>query len=94
MYGAGRNQMYKYPNRELGYGELDILGTFDALSKTYRGKLQEQGFAAEKIIDNSAGYEEYSIKKLYIRIPIKSYRWGLDEKRYGKARGSFLQHKL
>lgn len=67
IYGADRNQFYRYPNRESGYGDFDLLGTFNIISRTYRMKNERTG------IDNynakNHEFIEYYINKLYIRIP-------------------------
>lgn len=55
VYGANRNQIYIYPSRELGYGELDLLGTFDIIAKMYK--------------DNYRINNEYYIKKLFVKVP-------------------------
>ena len=38
MYGANRNPSIRYPNRETGYGDFDLLGTFNVISRTFRGR--------------------------------------------------------
>lgn len=35
MYGANRNQVTRYPTRESGYGDLDLLGTFNIIGGVY-----------------------------------------------------------
>lgn len=63
LYGAYRNPLYRFPNRETGYGDLDLLGTFNIISRSYRGLLNEDlNNSDEKSI-------EYKVKGLYIRIP-------------------------
>jgi len=71
MYGASRNQLYKYPSRELGYGEFDLLGTFNVISRTFRGEKDEVNTKdfKEKNIEESQEFIEYYIRKLFIRIP-------------------------
>lgn len=62
IYGADRsNANYKYPTKEIGYGDFDLLGTFNFISRGYRGN---------RIIDNN--FIEYYINKLFIRVP-KAY---------------------
>jgi len=59
IYGADRSNLnYKYPNREIGYGNFDLLGTFNIVSRSYR---------SDSNIDNN--FIEYYINKLFIRIP-------------------------
>ena len=71
MYGAIRNQLYRYPSREIGYGEFDLLGTFNVISRTFRGKDNEFNIKKleEKNIKENQEFIEYYIKKLFIRIP-------------------------
>lgn len=59
IYGADRSNVnYKYPTREIGYGNFDLLGTFNVISRSYR---------QNRIIDDN--FIEYHINKLFIRIP-------------------------
>ena len=61
IHGADRsNPIYKYPNREIGYGFFDLLGTFNIISRSYR---KDDGIA----LDNN--FIEYYVNKLFIRIP-------------------------
>lgn len=63
-YGAYRNPLYRFPNRETGYGDLDLLGTFNVISRSYRGLDRNTLHSGE---DNQ--FIEYNINGLYIRIP-------------------------
>jgi subtilisin family serine protease len=36
IYGAERNNLYRFPSKEIGFGALDLLGTFDIISRIYR----------------------------------------------------------
>jgi subtilisin family serine protease len=64
IHGADRsNPIYRYPNREIGYGFFDLLGTFNIISRSYRNN---------NTIDLSNDFIEYYISKLFIRIP-KAY---------------------
>lgn len=61
IHGADRsNPIYKYPNREIGYGFFDLLGTFNIISRSYRQR---------SMINLSDNFTEYYINKLFIRIP-------------------------
>ncbi|EHJ00116.1 peptidase S8 and S53 subtilisin kexin sedolisin [Clostridium sp. DL-VIII] len=61
ILGADRsNPSYRYPNREIGYGFFDLLGTFNIISRSFRIDINPD------IDDNSI---EYFVKKLFIRIP-------------------------
>ena len=71
MYGANRNELYKYPSREIGYGDFDLLGTFNVISRTYTRKNEIRSIDNfnEKNIEQNYKFIEYYINKLYIRIP-------------------------
>ena len=61
IHGADRsNTIYVYPNREIGYGFFDLLGTFNTLSNSYR---------KYKTIELNNNFIEYYVNKLFIRIP-------------------------
>jgi len=70
MYGADREQVYKYPNREVGYGDLDLLGIFDVLSKSYRGEDSSIMISNNVVEIKEKRFIEYTINKLFVRIPI------------------------
>ena len=72
MYGASRNQIYKYPSKELGYGDFDLLGTFNVISRTFRKEKDIFNIknTERKYIEESKEFTEYYIRKLFIRIPI------------------------
>jgi len=73
MYGANRNQLYRYPSRESGYGDFDLLGTFNVISRTFRGGNQVHNInnSSRKNINGNYEFTEYYINKLFIRIPCK-----------------------
>lgn len=80
MYGATRNQLYRYPSREFGYGDFDLLGTFNIISGKYRSKNNIDNFNVRNT-EKSYRYIEYYINKLFVRIPNRE--WGdLDEKEF------------
>jgi len=59
--GADRSNLtYVYPNRDIGYGYFDLLGTFNVISSSYR---------QDKSIDINRNFIEYYVNKLFIRIP-------------------------
>ena len=65
IHGADRsNPVYRYPNREIGFGYLDLAGTFNVISRSYR--------SYRDIIDNE--FNEYYCNKLFIRIPREMWR--------------------
>jgi len=74
MYGAFRSELFKYPSREIGYGNFDLLGTFNVISRSYRNEnlMKRKKNIYEK--NNYYGEEknnfiEYYINDLFIRIP-------------------------
>lgn len=71
MYGAARNQLYRYPSREIGYGEFDLLGTFNIISRTFRGLYNEVHIKKlkEDNIKENQEFIEYYVKNLFIRRP-------------------------
>lgn len=59
--GADRsNPTYRFPNREIGYGFFDLLGTFNIISRSYREAIN---------LYKDKEVNEYYVKKLFIRIP-------------------------
>ena len=65
IHGADRsNRIYSYPNREIGFGYLDLLGTMNVISRSYRSN--------RDIIDRE--FNEYYCNKLFIRIPRVMWR--------------------
>lgn len=61
ILGADRsNPSYRYPNRDIGYGFFDLLGTFNIISRSYR---------IGGIVNVDKNYTEYYVRKLFIRIP-------------------------
>ena len=59
IYGARRDKNYEYPNKDIGYGKLDLLGSFNVIGGGYRYE--------EK-------YMEYYINNLFIRYPLDLIR--------------------
>lgn len=80
IHGADRsNPVYRYPNREIGYGFFDLLGTFNIISRSYRQDNTTDlynsrigDYRQDKILDSYNNFIEYYINRLFIRIP-KSY---------------------
>lgn len=61
IHGADRsNPIYRYPNRDIGYGFFDLLGTFNIISRSYRQSSK---------ISQSNEFLEYYIDNLFVRIP-------------------------
>ena len=73
MYGANRNQLYKYPSREIGYGDFDLLGTFNIISRTYvrKNKIHSVNNIGTRNIKENQEFIEYYINNLFVRIPRK-----------------------
>ena len=85
IYGAYRNPIYKFPNRETGFGDLDLLNTFDVISRSYRSVHINNNIpiiTKENILRNNKdnNFMEYYINKLFIRIPLPKNRRILDDK--------------
>ncbi|WP_244835198.1 S8 family peptidase [Clostridium sp. BJN0001] len=68
MYGATRNDIYKYPNKEMGYGEFNLLGVFNIIAKLYRTRGIDS-IVKSNVLDNELEYDEYFINNLFIRSP-------------------------
>jgi hypothetical protein len=61
IHGADRsNPIYRYPNREIGYGFFDLLGTFNIISRSYR---------QSSTIKQTNEFLEYYIDNLFVRVP-------------------------
>jgi len=76
MYGAFRSELFKYPSREIGYGNFDLLGTFNVISRSYRSenRIKKTDNTAEKNSFYSCDHDkfiEYYINNLFVRIPRK-----------------------
>ncbi len=65
IYGAARNDYYKFPNEEIGYGYLDLLGVFNFISRSYVRSITDDRIEYSKY-DN---FIEYESNNLFIRIP-------------------------
>lgn len=62
IYGNYKNPMYKFPNKDIGYGELDLLETFNIISRSY-------GRNIRCLEDTKDSGIEYNIGNLFIRMP-------------------------
>ncbi|GKX67114.1 S8 family peptidase [Inconstantimicrobium mannanitabidum] len=77
IHGADRsNPAYRYPNREIGYGKFDLVGTFDIISRNYRVDKSLSGESRQSVDDliswkdeNHCRYFEFYFNNLFIRIP-------------------------
>ncbi|ADL51827.1 S8 family peptidase [Clostridium cellulovorans] len=79
MYGAARNEVQTYPNRESGYGELDLLGTFNIISKSSRyivDTLDKDVLISECKTRKVKYYKfiEFSANTIFFRIPKHFYK--------------------
>ncbi|WP_238915230.1 S8 family peptidase [Clostridium sp. YIM B02555] len=75
MYGANRNISIKYPSREIGYGDFDLLGTFNTIAGTYRrskGNTENCNYLNNEV-SKDYQFKEYYINDLFIRIPEERY---------------------
>ncbi|MDB2106389.1 S8 family peptidase [Clostridium paraputrificum] len=59
MYGADRSLNIEYPSREIGFGKLNLLGTFNFISGAYTSNGNR----------SSNGEKEFYIGNLFIRLP-------------------------
>ena len=59
MYGADRSLNIEYPSREIGFGKLNLLGTFNFISGAYTSNGNR----------SSNGEKEFYIGSLFIRLP-------------------------
>ncbi|MEG0307136.1 MAG: S8 family peptidase [Clostridium sp.] len=69
IYGAYRNPIFTYPNRDTGFGDLDLLGTFNVISKSFSS--YTRGLYIDNIKVNSPKKDkflEYYVDNLFIRI--------------------------
>lgn len=60
IYGAQRELLGVYPNRDIGFGKLDLLGVFNVINGNYRGSYQGEY--------DSEDYDEFYLDNLYVRI--------------------------
>ncbi|MDI9215413.1 S8 family serine peptidase [Clostridium tertium] len=62
MYGAQRRKEFTYPNREVGYGVIDIVGTFKFIAGLYQD-------LNRNVVKENSDYSEYWIGDIFVRIP-------------------------
>eukprot|EP00831_Metopus_contortus_P028399 TRINITY_DN2360_c0_g1_i16.p1 TRINITY_DN2360_c0_g1~~TRINITY_DN2360_c0_g1_i16.p1 ORF type:complete len:557 (+),score=81.86 TRINITY_DN2360_c0_g1_i16:41-1711(+) len=75
LYGANRSEIYRYPNKETGYGDFNLLGTFNIIGRIYNNTRNNK-FSTQynkkksTIIRNKFDdeYIEYYDNELFIRI--------------------------
>ncbi|MEG1254572.1 S8 family peptidase [Clostridium sp.] len=72
IYGAYRSPLLPYPNREMGYGSLDLLGTFNVISKSYSNVTRNLTIdSINEVSINDEIFIEYYMDELFVRIPNK-----------------------
>lgn len=69
LYGATRNEIYRFPNRETGYGEFNLLGTFNVIGGIYSGMRGLLSTSTSRNSDFKNEFIEFNINALFIRIP-------------------------
>lgn len=80
-YGAARNPLYKYPNKETGYGEFNLLGVFNVIGRLFKSSQlnrQHRGIRNIGMQVNEFGDYEYYVDNLFIRVPrncIEEFVW-------------------
>lgn len=68
IYGAIRNFIYTFPNRDIGYGEFSLLGIFNVFAGVFNS--YSRLYNANKInLLPENKYREYTINNLFVRIP-------------------------
>ena len=84
IYGTTKNPIYKFPNRDLGYGVFNLLGTFNVIAQLYnniRSSAHRNNQSFEKLNDyfNNliinylyGDFIEYNINNIFVRIPKNS----------------------
>lgn len=73
MYGANRNQNSRYPNREAGYGNFDLLGIFNVIGGIYTRKERDKKSIAKSNRNIDYEFDEYYVNNLFVRIPKSRY---------------------
>lgn len=70
MHGAARNIYYRFPNEELGYGYLDLLGVFNFISRSYAANIvYPASMRTYKEYNENDNYIVYNSNNLFIKIP-------------------------
>uniref|UniRef100_UPI002615843B S8 family serine peptidase n=1 Tax=Clostridium sp. TaxID=1506 RepID=UPI002615843B len=68
IYGATRNSIYSFPNRDIGYGEFNLLGVFNVIAGILSNYNRLSTLDKKHILPNDK-YKEYKVNNLFIRIP-------------------------
>ncbi|HCW54705.1 MAG TPA: peptidase S8 and S53 subtilisin kexin sedolisin [Clostridium sp.] len=68
-YSAVRNPLYKYPNKETGYGEFNLLGVFNVIGRLFKNAQLNRHHRSIGIEVNEFGDYEYYVDNLFIRVP-------------------------
>jgi len=69
MHGAARSSYYRFPNHELGYGYLDLLGVFNFISRSYSTNISLNRTHTCNEYNQSDDYIVYTTNNIFIRIP-------------------------
>lgn len=62
VYGCTRRDIYNYPSRDIGYGEFNLLGTFDIIGKIYPR-------SSPRLTRDYENFIETDFNNLFFRIP-------------------------
>lgn len=68
IYGATRNFIYTFPNRDIGYGEFNLLGIFNVFAGVFNRYTRLSSPNIINLLPKNK-YKEYTINKIFIRIP-------------------------
>ncbi|WP_346880023.1 MULTISPECIES: S8 family peptidase [unclassified Clostridium] len=69
MHGAARSSYYRFPNQELGYGYLDLLGVFNFISRSYSTDISLNRTNTCDECNKNDDYIVYTTNNVFIRIP-------------------------
>lgn len=68
IYGATRNFIYTFPNRDIGYGEFSLLGIFNVFAGVFNSYSRLSNSNNISLLPENK-YREYTINNLFVRIP-------------------------
>lgn len=68
IYGATRNFIYSFPNRDIGYGEFNLLGVFNIFAGLVTSYNRLPNTNRPNTLFESK-FKEFTINNLFIRIP-------------------------
>ena len=70
IYGATRNSIYTFPNRDIGYGEFNLLGIFNIFAGVLN-RYEKMPTPNNVNLLSENKYREYNVNNLFIRVPKK-----------------------